>query len=707
TLFIPNTLEEDPAVVYQVITLRNESSSTRPLHVTAFANLRGATPEDVEGCFDKELGALLAWNTSQTDWVRVLGFSEPAADYMTTHDVSRADDPVSASELTRQVRAKGSLFGVVEVGVDLAPGEAKRLAVVLAFSPRGSAEARRIFSEARDFEKALDLTLDHYQEVLDISRMETPDPVINQGVQWSKANMRRVMGTYPVSRAFTNEPGVSSNVVIRDVAWFVHGNDWMEPKFSREILRTTSRMRYPNGKIAEYFSALDGHIEDYGLNINDDTPLFILAVGHHCFATGDKDLVEELLPAVEGAARYILSQRDDRGLVFCSARGQNVWGIASWRNVIPNYSINGAVTEINSLCYAALMVSARLAAYRGSKDMAEELEAEAGKLREAINTHLLNPRNGLYYLNIDVDGGHHTDVTSDQVFPVMFGVAPDDVAFRIISRLNSPDFWTEAGLRVVSDQSPYYDPSTQVGLMGGVWPGVVFWYAFAAAKYHPEFMVRGLHQGYRSYLQAPRKNNTVPGQFSEWFDGASLVNRGMRLSPWEPPRYLWAAIEGLGGVLTSPEGVKVDPRLPPSWKWLSLSRLPCLGRELSFFVAREGRDLRLYASEKVESPWPVTVCGEDMTKHLEDWSADATLLAFQRDGCITVCLGNSANRTLVVPWSLRGLLKPDRRYRARTYNSEFGGWVDSGESFGRDLRGLAVSVEQNGFYILTLEELSK
>ncbi|HEY3281033.1 MAG TPA: hypothetical protein VGN26_02055, partial [Armatimonadota bacterium] len=150
TLFIPNTLEEDPAVVYQVITLRNESSSTRPLHVTAFANLRGATPEDVEGCFDKELGALLAWNTSQTGWVRVLGFSEPAADYMTTHDVSRADDPVSASELTRQVRAKGSLFGVVEVGVDLAPGEAKRLAVVLAFSPRGPAEARRIFIEARD-----------------------------------------------------------------------------------------------------------------------------------------------------------------------------------------------------------------------------------------------------------------------------------------------------------------------------------------------------------------------------------------------------------------------------------------------------------------------------------------------------------------------------------------------------------------------------
>ena len=46
----------------------------------------------------------------------------------------------------------------------------------------------------------------------------------------------------------------------------------------------------------------------------------------------------------------------------------------------------------------------------------------------------------------------------------------------------------------------------------------------------------------------PRRNNTVPGQFSEWLHGETLTNEGMMLSPWDPPRYLWAAVEGAAGL---------------------------------------------------------------------------------------------------------------------------------------------------------------
>ncbi|MBX5480154.1 MAG: hypothetical protein IRZ19_13935 [Pyrinomonas methylaliphatogenes] len=41
-------------------------------------------------------------------------------------------------------------------------------------------------------------------------------------------------------------------------------------------------------------------------------------------------------------------------MVCCTARGEDVCGgIASWRNVIFKYSINGAATELNLLCYGA------------------------------------------------------------------------------------------------------------------------------------------------------------------------------------------------------------------------------------------------------------------------------------------------------------------------------------------------------------------
>ena len=97
--------------------------------------------------------------------------------------------------------------------------------------------------------------------------------------------MRRVMARYKGGQAFTNEPGVSSNVVGRDAAWFVYGNDHFLPDFSRALLEKLAAVQYPNGKIPEYYDAIDDRAEDDGLNINDDTPLFVLAVNHHARAT--------------------------------------------------------------------------------------------------------------------------------------------------------------------------------------------------------------------------------------------------------------------------------------------------------------------------------------------------------------------------------------------------------------------------------------
>ncbi|MDP6108180.1 MAG: hypothetical protein QGI33_07085, partial [Candidatus Brocadiia bacterium] len=74
-------------------------------------------------------------------------------------------------------------------------------------------------------------------------------------------------------------------------------------------------------------------------------------------------------------------------------------------------------------------------------------------------------------------------------------------------------------------------------------------------------MVEALHASFEHYNLNPRVFNTVPGQFSEWFDGESLVNRGMRLSPWEPPRFLWAAIEGVCGMMLNPGPPGINPLL--------------------------------------------------------------------------------------------------------------------------------------------------
>ena len=232
--------------------------------------------------------------------------------------------------------------------------------------------------------------MEHVREELADCQVMTPDPVINQGAFWSKVNMLRVLAHYAQGEAFTNEPGVSSNIVARDVIWYVYGCDHFQPEVSRRLLDALARCQYESGKIPEYYNARTGEVADYELNINDATPLFVLGVNHHVRSTGDMEFLQHSYEAVARASDYILSQRDERGLVFCSADGEEVWGICSWRNVIPNYQINGAVTEVNAECAAALRAMGHMAENTGRKKDARKWRRAAEELTAAINEHLLD-----------------------------------------------------------------------------------------------------------------------------------------------------------------------------------------------------------------------------------------------------------------------------------------------------------------------------
>jgi len=708
TVFVPLATDDDPCVAYYHVAVVNMSAVPRALRVRAFGRLRGGFDADLAGRYDPALGALIVANRGRPDAVRVFGCTAPVAAHETSHDFGHVYDVLHARDLSGETSAEGDILAALQVNLDLAPDERRALAFVLSFSPTSEADATAVYRAAQDVDKALEDTIAHIAAATALSHVLTPDQTINRGALWSKVNMLRVMARFPTGPAFTNEPGVSHNVVARDVAWFVYGNDHFRQDFSRALIDTLARLQYPDGKIPEYYSALDGATEDDGLNINDDTPLFVLAVNHHYRASGDDAWLRAIYPAIAKAARYIVSQEDARGLVYCSSadpRG-NVWASASWRNIIPGYSINGAVTEINAECVAALRAAGHLATNAGRPDgEAEEFAEAARRLRDAMNASLLNPDNGLYYLNIDVDGVAHTDVTGDEVFPVMFRVCYDDTGFRIISRLNMPDFWTTAGLRTASSADLRYDPARYVGLIGGVWPGLTWWYAFAAARYHPEIMVKALATSFAHYAADPKTNNTVPGQFSEWFDGEGLTNRGMRLSPWEPPRFLWAAIEGVCGVVLQPGHLRVNPLVPPAWRWVGLRRLPYHGVEISFFATRErgGTDalgFRVYATTRVVTDDPLEVYDEDVTDRVRVLDPAVAHIALRRSGETIVFVGNTGPATAVVPVDLGGLLQSGMTYAVRTYNSERYVWEDIGAATGGQFALSALVIEAGGFALV-------
>ncbi len=617
-------------------------------------------------------------------------------------------DPTHLHPLTNATGDTGDSLGALQLDLDLEAGETACFAFICAVFHDSQAAALAAYEALPRADDALAATVAYLERTLQIAEVLTPDRNVNEGALWSKVNMRRVMAQYPQGPAFTNEPGVSSNVVGRDAAWFVYGNDHFLPDFSRLLLEKLAEVQYGDGKIPEYYNARDGAAEDDGLNINDDTPLYVLAVNHHVRSTGDLAWLERMYPSVAKTARYILSQVDERGLVFCTARDPrgNVWAIAGWRNVIAGYTLNGAVTEINAECAAALRAAAHLAQSVGREPDAQEFRDGYERIRRAMDDHLRNPDNGLYYLNIDADGTIHTDVTGDQIFPVMFRVCDEETGFRIISRLNARDFWTAAGLRTVSRHDPLYDPAGSVGLLGGVWPGLTWWYAFSAARYHPDFMVRALSASFRHYGADPKQNNTVPGQFGEYFDGESLINRGMRLSPWEPPRYLWAAVEGVCGLMVTNGPPRINPLVPAGWKWLALRRLPYHGGELSYFAVRQQSGIQLYATAENETEFPSERFEEDVSSGVRVYSDSAVVVALRRPEAIVILIGNVGPQTTTVPLNIVALLDPRAGYDVRIYNSERHEWERG------DLRGaaesgaIALSIEANGYRLIELHTVA-
>jgi hypothetical protein len=710
TTFVPleatASADGDAPMAYIVVRLRNTDAVDHCIRVAGAARLRGSMTPDVQSRFDVTRQALVAWNVSQPQAVRMFGLSEPSSRFATTFDFGRVYDPKHVHALDNEIVGVGDILGQLQLDLALEPGEQRTICFTAGAFAEGEERALESFAAAPGHQTALARTIEALEEVLCRSQVLTPDSLINQAALWSKVNMRRVMAKYPQGPAFSNDPGNYANVVGRDSAWFVYGCDHFMPEFSRKLLEDFAARQYASGKLPEYYDAVTGRVEDDGLNINDDTPLYILAVNHHFRSTGDAAWLKEVYPKVAAAARYIVAQIDDRGLVFCSAndpRG-NVWSIAGWRNIIELYSINGAVTEINAECVAALRAVAHLADNLGRPEAEEqEFAGAAQRLQSAMDKYLINPDNGLYYLNIDVDGNVHTDVTGDEIFPVIFRACDDETGFRIISRLNAPDFWTAAGLRTVSRNDPLYDPSHYAGLMGGVWPGLTWWYAFAAARYHPEFMVRALRSSFEHYAADPKKNNTVPGQFSEWFDGESLTNRGMRLSPWEPPRFFWAAIEGVCGLMLTPGEPQINPLIPGHWSWVGIRRLRYHGGSLSYFAVRQsGGRPAIYSTAPIKSDYEVSLFDCDVSERLRVFSDSAVVIALASEKRTVILLGNTEPNTVSIPINVSDVVDLSRTYTLRLYNSERRDWDAPVMRGGEELTGLAVLIETNGFRIIEL-----
>lgn len=688
TFFVPRTGMDDPASAHVTVCLTNRKPHPISITVLGSVDMRGQTARDVTGRYDEQLGALLAWNQSTPDLVRVFGSSSPPEHYWLTADEEEAYNP--AQDLPNAIDPPGDLTGSLQNDLHLLPGQSTRLRFTLAFSPVGQDAAIESFQRVR--ECSLKQTVEFHQQAISHSVVEMPDTLLTQAVQWAKTCMIRPLARYRLGISSTNDPGWSTHIVGRDAAWYVHGLDFVLPEISCEFLNILSDTQREDGLIVEYVDGMDGERVYHDFNINDNTPLFVMAVAHHVRTTGHRDCLERLYPAARKSGELILGQRESRGLVRCTNDGMGVRAICGWRNVLRDEQITGIVTEVNSECFAALKGLAYLAGELGHTADAARYDEAADDLRNSINKHLLNPRNGLYVRNIDLNEQVYTQATVDMVFPLICGVADDMTNLIVSERLTRPDFMSDAGIRALPQENPRYDPSTESGCLGGVWPGATWWFSMGCARTDPGLMASSLRRSYEHYVKAPRTFNTVPGQFSEWSDGQTLVNRGMRLSPWEAPRYLWAAIEGLAGVKFQEGKPFIEPQLPPDWQWLRVHNLRFRDGSLSYFLARQRDGIHIYTANDIRTGLHLHKCGEELREAGETLAIGLTQSAFRLDSEVLICLGNSRDCPVDGPFMTHHALDKGKHYRVSRLHAGGGDWEDLGVVDGRRLQQISVHI---------------
>jgi hypothetical protein len=694
----PDMHQVDPAAAYYHVQLTNDSEEEQCVASYAGIQLKGGFIGTTHVEYSARQNAFVVTNSSAPGLVRYAACSVRPKGYEVTLDAAKPNAATFPGKLSgNTMETPGDAIGLFHLSHTLAPGKSAQWYIVLTFSLDGAAAAQEVMDSLPDYAGALQRTRSYYDAVLDRAVVMTPDPQVNRGVLWAKANMLRTELLSQQGWCFVNDPTRSNNSVCRDTAWFAFGSDYVTPHFSKESLRWYATHLEPSGMAVEYFDIRTGATEDYGLNINDNTPLLILAIWHHYHVTGDRAFLEELYPQAKRMADYIVSQRNDQGLVWCTADGTYERGIVGWRNVIPDYRLSGATTEINSECYAALNAIATMARELGLETDDRHYLGCAGALRDAINEHLLDKERNVYYLNIDLDGTKRTDVTSDMMFPVMFGVADHETAANIISRMSVPEFWSEPGIHTVPRTAIHYGPTHGFGLLGGIWVGVTFWYAFAAAQFNPEFMASALSESFRHYSSDPRHNNTVPGQFSEWLHGETLVNQGMMLSPWYPPRYVWAAIEGMAGLDLRSNTPKLDPRPAREWKWLGVRNLSLQGNRIAWFAVRTP-DLIVYVNHAFESVDPERQFEDDISGCVHVSGEEVVVIALRRKDAIAVFVGNTKDRTVstALRMEVAGL---DNFKNVQIYNSLRGEWVQ--RPIPPELgTGLPIQIDRHGFCVL-------
>ena len=425
-------------------------------------------------------------------------------------------------------------------------------------------------------------------------KLDLGDPCLNEEIAWIRAKGRdffqRIEHLWEeeacagyVAGFQGTQPGWCSGRPGQ--AWFF-GRDglvcagqnllWGDREEVAAELRLLARHQGPDGQILHELTP-SGTVH---YDARDTTPRFVSCLSRYLAWTGDRSLVEELLPVVE---RALFGQL----LPHSALPGRVDVGSCEHSWIEDGPLREGIWADLSLACLEAeaLADAASLMKGVGKSELSHRLRTAAIEAATSLRESFKDTESGLHATALDAAGLDAAGLTALSLLPFLHHL--ESRAVNTLAPLALERHAADWGQRLLESGHPHYDPRAYQG--GSVWPLVSGWVHradFASGRSEQAWAaLRGQLSLVRCF---------APGVVEEAYAGDRFEPVGVCAhQAWSHAAVLASLTEGLLGIATSEDGqaLVLRPSLPAALPEIAFSGLRYLDLLLSCRLRRDGESL--------------------------------------------------------------------------------------------------------------------
>lgn len=330
----------------------------------------------------------------------------------------------------------------------------------------------------------------------------------------------------------------------------------------------------------------------------DSTPLFVYLAGEYFRQTGDRETLESIWPNLNTALEWIDRSGDRDGDGFFEYGRRNDSGLRNqgWKDSHDAIShadgtlADGpiALVEMQAYVFGAWQAMAALCDARGQPDDAKMWRERAAALRDQFARQFFDVEMGTYILALDGAKRPCRVTASNAGHALLTGIALDDHAHAVASRLMQADCFSGWGIRTLSRDEKRYNPMSYHN--GSIWPHDNALIAAGFARYGMRTEVDRLFTALfeaSSYFDQQRFPELFCGFGRKWGHGPTLYPVACAPQAWSSavPFFLTQAILGMS-VRAEEEIRFAKPSLPTFLDKISLDGLRCGNSKVDLDILR-------------------------------------------------------------------------------------------------------------------------